>query len=551
MPVPSNTTIETATPITLLAPTVTQNVHDSGTTYTVWYRYTADDGDVWMGIWGMGDLTTYQPTTSIWLGPTGAPTEYLGMFAQNVPMQFPVTGGVTYYFKVTPNGGNPTPASLTLSLVRGPQLAVPAGSIAVNDDHEGFPLVLISTSSSDVLNCVSPFPAGEAADILPSGVLAVANGPDSLIEVYDADYTLLGSQAFSGASDAFGFIRAHHASDTFFVLNNLANTLRTITAAGAFGPTTWTLGSGAWNCVAVNQAADRAYLANTATNEVRTWNLGTDADDGLFVAYPTSTEATDILVLADDTVLIAFCTTDTAQVIHYSTAAAVLHTYSFTGLNNPGFTLSRLAMAIDDPDTFWIWTHHNDGESQFREIRISDGVAITTVNTFEFEFGCYQAPPVLEPVRFGHSYSCPFWITRTSFGNGGGGGGGGGAEPPYVSPSYFEDPRIIRRLRRAPHVSQENVRVFYRKIELDLERGVGLATGQGEDPLVMLRLSRDGGHTWSEPLLMSAGRIGVYTQRVIARRLGQARDTVFEVTVSDPVAWSLVNAWLDLEAGTS
>jgi hypothetical protein len=50
---------------------------------------------------------------------------------------------------------------------------------------------------------------------------------------------------------------------------------------------------------------------------------------------------------------------------------------------------------------------------------------------------------------------------------------------------------------------------------------------------------------------MSAGQIGVYTQRVIARRLGAARDTVFEVTVSDPVAWSLVNAWLDLEAGTS
>jgi hypothetical protein len=48
---------------------------------------------------------------------------------------------------------------------------------------------------------------------------------------------------------------------------------------------------------------------------------------------------------------------------------------------------------------------------------------------------------------------------------------------------------------------------------------------------------------------MSAGAMGAYTQRAVARRLGHARDVVFEVTVSDPVAWSLVQAWLDLEPG--
>ena len=48
---------------------------------------------------------------------------------------------------------------------------------------------------------------------------------------------------------------------------------------------------------------------------------------------------------------------------------------------------------------------------------------------------------------------------------------------------------------------------------------------------------------------MAAGALGAYQARVMARRLGQARDTVFEVMVSDPVAWSLVGAWLDLEPG--
>jgi hypothetical protein len=136
-------------------------------------------------------------------------------------------------------------------------------------------------------------------------------------------------------------------------------------------------------------------------------------------------------------------------------------------------------------------------------------------------------------------------------GNGGGTGGGDTDAPPHVAPSYHLDARYIRRLRRAPHVAQENKRLFYRSFELDLERGQGLATGQGSDPMVVLRISRDGGQTWGEASRMAAGALGAYTQRVIARRLGSARDTVFEVTVSDPIAWSLVDAWLDLEAGTS
>ena len=67
--------------------------------------------------------------------------------------------------------------------------------------------------------------------------------------------------------------------------------------------------------------------------------------------------------------------------------------------------------------------------------------------------------------------------------------------------------------------------------------------------MVTLRVSRDGGFTWGESVTMAAGAIGTYTQRVLARRLGHARDMVFEVTVTDPIAWSLVGAWLDLEPG--
>src|SRR4030095_16074445 len=78
----------------------------------------------------------------------------------------------------------------------------------------------------------------------------------------------------------------------------------------------------------------------------------------------------------------------------------------------------------------------------------------------------------------------------------------GGTAPPWIAPSYDLDVRYIRRLRRAPHVTHENTRGVVRRFELDLERGQGLATGQGSDPIVLLRLSRDGGQTWGEEIQM-------------------------------------------------
>lgn len=70
---------------------------------------------------------------------------------------------------------------------------------------------------------------------------------------------------------------------------------------------------------------------------------------------------------------------------------------------------------------------------------------------------------------------------------------------------------------------------------LDMETGVGLATGQGSDPQVMLQVSRDGGHTWGEEQWRSAGRTGEYGRRVEWRALGSAAAWAFRVRMSDPV----------------
>jgi hypothetical protein len=109
----------------------------------------------------------------------------------------------------------------------------------------------------------------------------------------------------------------------------------------------------------------------------------------------------------------------------------------------------------------------------------------------------------------------------------------------------------IRRLRRSPHLSVEQFRIFYHRFQLDLMPGVGTLTGQGVTPLVMLRWSDDGGYTWSSEIELSAGAQGDYRKRVYALMLGSGRDRVFEVSTSDPVQWTLLAAYIDSTPGTN
>lgn len=108
----------------------------------------------------------------------------------------------------------------------------------------------------------------------------------------------------------------------------------------------------------------------------------------------------------------------------------------------------------------------------------------------------------------------------------------------------------IRRLRRGPHYVKDLDFAFYKWLQVYLEPGLGLQSGQGSDPQVMLRWSDDGGKTWGNIHTMSAGAIGQYRTRVQQNRLGYARDRVFEIYVSDPIVnWRVISAYLDVEAG--
>ncbi len=114
---------------------------------------------------------------------------------------------------------------------------------------------------------------------------------------------------------------------------------------------------------------------------------------------------------------------------------------------------------------------------------------------------------------------------------------------------YTDDGQPIRRIRRAPHITSDLQRQYFHELQIQFQPGVGLSTGQGQDPQAMLRWSNDGGSTWSNEYWTSIGKQGKYQNRAIWRRLGWSRDKVFEVSISDPVKAVIISANLKAEAG--
>jgi hypothetical protein len=108
--------------------------------------------------------------------------------------------------------------------------------------------------------------------------------------------------------------------------------------------------------------------------------------------------------------------------------------------------------------------------------------------------------------------------------------------------NFAEWGEVLRWSATCPSISRENQPLRHTRLELVFETGVGLISGQGSDPQAMLRFSDDGGRTWSNEHWRSLGVQGAYRSRAVWNRLGMARDRVYEVSVSDPVRRTLVEA---------
>lgn len=118
-----------------------------------------------------------------------------------------------------------------------------------------------------------------------------------------------------------------------------------------------------------------------------------------------------------------------------------------------------------------------------------------------------------------------------------------------LSPTAYTDNGVtIVREIITKHVLSDFNRVRISSVYLDMETGVGLQTGQGSNPQVMLQYSKDNGRTWYPERWVSLGKIGQYLWRVIWRRFGSTRDAVFRIRMTDPVKFVITNGALKIKA---
>jgi len=100
------------------------------------------------------------------------------------------------------------------------------------------------------------------------------------------------------------------------------------------------------------------------------------------------------------------------------------------------------------------------------------------------------------------------------------------------------------------HIWNDDKYLTIPQLQVDVESGVGLTSGQGVNPQLMLEVSKDGGQTFTAVSWSSMGAIGQYTQRVIWRRLGRARDWILKLRITDPVKRVLTGASAEIIGGT-
>ena len=108
---------------------------------------------------------------------------------------------------------------------------------------------------------------------------------------------------------------------------------------------------------------------------------------------------------------------------------------------------------------------------------------------------------------------------------------------------------VLRRVRRTPHLANEHRAIFVDRFELEAKRGVGLVSGQGSDPQIMLAVSRDGGQTWDPEQTVSVGAMGAWDTTIAWTRLGRGEAFVFEVSATDPVETLWGDAYIEARAG--
>ncbi len=118
--------------------------------------------------------------------------------------------------------------------------------------------------------------------------------------------------------------------------------------------------------------------------------------------------------------------------------------------------------------------------------------------------------------------------------------------------TFTENGDTIVRVRDSGVLHGGLLGVPGKKIEMDrfeliMQNGVGLLSGQGSDPKIIMQVSDDGGATWSTERFGSVAKLGEYVWKIEFFNLGTFTERIIRIKTSDPVYFSIHSALADLE----
>ena len=116
--------------------------------------------------------------------------------------------------------------------------------------------------------------------------------------------------------------------------------------------------------------------------------------------------------------------------------------------------------------------------------------------------------------------------------------------------NYTEYGNVMVQEKASKPFSAGGLPFFAGEVRLTMESGVGLATGQGSDPIVRMDFSDDGGRTFSSEFSRSYGKIGEYMSLPTWRRQGRIpRHRVIRFKTSDPVKSVIIKLEANIDVG--
>ncbi len=118
--------------------------------------------------------------------------------------------------------------------------------------------------------------------------------------------------------------------------------------------------------------------------------------------------------------------------------------------------------------------------------------------------------------------------------------------------TYMNNGEILQRTRVTQTVDAKLIggsgrdRVQMSVMNIEMETGVGLISGQGENPRIMIETSDDGGRTWESGEWAETGRLGEFTLLVEFFNLDSFYSRMFRLSTTDPVNYTIYSASIDL-----